>query len=85
MPEHYRKVRPVTPRGTVSTSSFDITCVIGTVVLDGQGDHPHVAAMKVIGQHTIDGGGVYRYPDPVGGEVTVTVERETISIEHGTP
>lgn len=55
--------------------SFDVTCVVGTVMLDGSGeDPPHVAAFKLIALH--DTPGEYVFPLAPGGKCRVTVAYE---------
>lgn len=54
--------------------SFDVTCVIGSVVLDPdhEGEGPHVVAMKLIAEH--DAPGTYSFPMIDGRTQRVTVE-----------
>jgi len=51
---------------------FDVTCVIGRVVIAGGGPHPpHVAAFMLIAEH--DAPGTYTFPMANGNECRVTV------------
>lgn len=53
-------------------TSFDVTCVIGTVVMDGQGtENPHMAAFRLIAEH--DAPGVYSFPNAYGMQTVVEV------------
>jgi len=58
-----------------SRPSFDVTCTIGTVYLDGNGDQtPLQAAMLLIADHGAEG--EFRFPREEGGVVVVTVAHE---------
>jgi hypothetical protein len=58
-----------------SRPSFDVTCTIGTVFLDGDGPHtPLEAAMLLIAQHGAPG--TFRFPAEQGGFTTVTVDHD---------
>jgi len=56
--------------------SFDITCVIGTVEYERNGDGrpAHVAAFEMVAMH--DTPGRFSWPMPHGGTCHVTVEHE---------
>lgn len=62
-------------RRNAARPSFDVTCTIGTVYLDGEGDHtPMEAAMLLIARH--EAPGTFRFPHPVSGTIAVTVDHE---------
>jgi hypothetical protein len=55
--------------------SFDVTCTIGTVYLDGNGEHtPMEAAMLLIAQHGAPG--VFRFPNEQGGFINVDLTHD---------
>lgn len=58
-----------------TTFTFDVTCVIGTVVVDGSmnGERPDIVAMKLIAEH--DAEGTYSFPLADGRTQIVTVDR----------
>jgi hypothetical protein len=52
--------------------AFDVTCVIGTVVMTPDGErHPNECAFELIAKH--DAPGTFTFPGP-HGEIAVTVE-----------
>lgn len=60
-----------------SRPHFDVTCSIGRVYLDGEGDQtPHEAAMLLIARY--DGEGEYRFPAPDGRTTVVAVSYEEV-------
>lgn len=76
MPEFERKSMRKPSRKPAG--SFDVTCVIGTVELDGGvgGLSPHEAAFLLIAQH--DAPGTYQFPMPDGRTMAVTVDHEEV-------
>ena len=57
------------------STAFDVTCVIGTVVVDldaTDGERPDIVAMKMIAEH--DAQGTFTFPMPDGRTQRVTVE-----------
>lgn len=54
-------------------NGFDVTCVIGRVELDGNGDFtPHEAAFLMIARH--DARGTFNFPMQDGRTMSVTVD-----------
>jgi hypothetical protein len=55
--------------------SFDVTCVVGTVALTGNGTmSAQVAAFTLIAEHNAEG--TFRFPNEDGTTCVVTVDRE---------
>jgi hypothetical protein len=53
--------------------SFDVVCVVGTVIVGPEGDEsPHMAAFRLIAEH--DAPGTYTFPNAWGGTTAVEIE-----------
>jgi hypothetical protein len=65
------------PETSQPADTFDVTCVIGKVVIGWESSEtvittPYEAAMLLIARH--DAPGVYTFPMPSGGVTQITVE-----------
>jgi hypothetical protein len=75
--ETQRPVRRKTSRREIHANSFDVTCVVGTVELDVNGNNglgPTEAAMVLIAQHGAPG--TFKFPLPDGTTAVVDVSFE---------
>lgn len=70
-----KKVHPEKrPTSRLESWRFDVTQVVGTVEIDGNGEYSaYEAAMLVIARH--DAPGTFTFPTPDGGERRVTIEQ----------
>lgn len=58
-------------------TGFDVTCVVGRVEYDANGDmSPHKAAFIIIAEQDMPG--TYTFPMSVGGTCSVTVDYENM-------
>jgi hypothetical protein len=60
----------------VTDEGFDVVCTVGRVTFGDAGEHPHVAAFRLIAEHGAPG--EYRFPNEDGGVTVVTVEHQDV-------